>query len=127
LIGGPLNGPKYLLGSNVDWRQDLTYLRSWLHVHEQLGNGSTIVFVDVGFLNPGSLGLNNYSETNVSDRSSIVANANVIYGGPALNEQMRKLRSFSEMTEVLSRLKDQVPKSRITYSIYVYSLSTLSQ
>ena len=25
-IGGPLNGPKHLLGSNVDWGQDLLYL-----------------------------------------------------------------------------------------------------
>jgi hypothetical protein len=127
LIGGPLNGPKYLLGSNVDWRQDLRYLKWWLPTHEQRGNDSTIVFVDVGFLNPASLGLNDYSERMVSDNSLIVANVNIICGGPALNEQMRQLRSFSEMTEVLGRLKNQVPKCRITYSIYAYSLSTLTQ
>ncbi len=28
-IGGPLNGPKHLLGSNVDWGQDWKYLADW--------------------------------------------------------------------------------------------------
>ncbi len=28
-IGGPLNGPEHLLGSNVDWGQDLPYLAEW--------------------------------------------------------------------------------------------------
>lgn len=28
-IGGPLNGPEHLLGSNVDWGQDLYYMKSW--------------------------------------------------------------------------------------------------
>lgn len=29
VIGGPLNGPRHLLGSNVDWGQDLRYLE-WI-------------------------------------------------------------------------------------------------
>ena len=28
-VGGPLKGPKHLLGNNVDWGQDLRYLK-WL-------------------------------------------------------------------------------------------------
>jgi hypothetical protein len=32
-IGGPLNGPKHLLGSNVDWGQDLLYLKRWRDAH----------------------------------------------------------------------------------------------
>ena len=28
-IGGPMNGPKHLLGSNIDWGQDLLYVNSW--------------------------------------------------------------------------------------------------
>jgi hypothetical protein len=34
-IGGPLNGPKHLLGSNVDWGQDLRYLISWDRLTER--------------------------------------------------------------------------------------------
>ena len=29
LDAGPLNGPRHLLGSNVDWGQDLFYLERW--------------------------------------------------------------------------------------------------
>jgi hypothetical protein len=29
-IGGPICGPKHLLGSNVDWGQDLFYLKRWI-------------------------------------------------------------------------------------------------
>ena len=29
-IGGPLNGASHLLGSNVDWGQDLVYLNQWI-------------------------------------------------------------------------------------------------
>lgn len=33
LAGGPTNGPKHLLGSNVDWGQDLFYLERWYERH----------------------------------------------------------------------------------------------
>lgn len=32
-VGGPLNGPNHLLGSNVDWGQDVRYLHCWLERH----------------------------------------------------------------------------------------------
>jgi hypothetical protein len=33
LAGGPANGPKYLLESNIDWGQDLLYLNKWIEAH----------------------------------------------------------------------------------------------
>jgi hypothetical protein len=33
LAGGPRGGPEYLLGSNVDWGQDLLYLKRWQDAH----------------------------------------------------------------------------------------------
>jgi 4-amino-4-deoxy-L-arabinose transferase-like glycosyltransferase len=33
LAGGPANGSVYLLDSNIDWGQDLFYLRDWLKEH----------------------------------------------------------------------------------------------
>jgi hypothetical protein len=35
LAGGPSGGHKHLLGSNIDWGQDLLYLRSWLDDHPE--------------------------------------------------------------------------------------------
>jgi hypothetical protein len=36
LIGGPLNGSQHLLGSNVDWGQDLRYAKSWIEAESGL-------------------------------------------------------------------------------------------
>jgi 4-amino-4-deoxy-L-arabinose transferase-like glycosyltransferase len=33
LVGGPMGGPKHLLDSNIDWGQDLFYLKDWLDAH----------------------------------------------------------------------------------------------
>jgi len=33
LVGGPRNGGKHLLDSNIDWGQDLLYLKDWLDEH----------------------------------------------------------------------------------------------
>lgn len=35
VIGGPLNGHKHLLNSNLDWGQDLLYLKAWLASHPE--------------------------------------------------------------------------------------------
>jgi hypothetical protein len=36
LVGGPLYGPKHLLGSSVDWCQDLRYLKWWTEKHPEI-------------------------------------------------------------------------------------------
>jgi hypothetical protein len=53
-IGGPLNGPKHLLGSNVDWGQDLRYVNWW-----QTGPADTaeMYLAPVVTLNPSHLGI----------------------------------------------------------------------
>jgi hypothetical protein len=35
IAGGPQEGPNYLLDSNMDWGQDLLYLREWLEDHAE--------------------------------------------------------------------------------------------
>lgn len=35
LVGGPTGGPRHLLDSNVDWGQDLFYLKRWLDEHPE--------------------------------------------------------------------------------------------
>jgi hypothetical protein len=35
LVGGPKGGPSHLLSSNVDWGQDLLFLRAWLDDHPE--------------------------------------------------------------------------------------------
>src|SRR5690606_2520807 len=33
-VGGPRNGSQHLLGSNLDWGQDLRYVRAWMEDFE---------------------------------------------------------------------------------------------
>ncbi|MBV8905003.1 MAG: hypothetical protein JOZ22_15340, partial [Acidobacteriia bacterium] len=33
LVGGPGNGPRYLVDSNIDWGQDVKKLKKWLKAH----------------------------------------------------------------------------------------------
>ena len=35
LAGGPLHGHEHLVNSNIDWGQDLLYLRDWIAAHQQ--------------------------------------------------------------------------------------------
>jgi len=35
LVGGPAGGHAHLLHSNIDWNQDLLYLKRWLHKHPE--------------------------------------------------------------------------------------------
>ncbi len=51
--GGPLNGPKYLLGSNIDWGQDLRYLASWIEQHPEV---QKLCLVYYGPFNPADTG-----------------------------------------------------------------------
>ena len=35
LVGGPMGGPNHLIHSNVDWGQDLFFLKDWLKEHPE--------------------------------------------------------------------------------------------
>jgi hypothetical protein len=35
LVGGPLGGPKHLLDANIDWGQDLLFLKKWYDKHPE--------------------------------------------------------------------------------------------
>lgn len=52
ICGGPHNGPRHILGSNVDWGQDLRYLKWWLKKHEGDLKDSLICFGYYGSFDP---------------------------------------------------------------------------
>ncbi len=35
LVGGPIDGPKHLLDANIDWGQDLLFLKKWYDAHPE--------------------------------------------------------------------------------------------
>ncbi len=52
--GGPLRGPEHLVDSNVDWGQDLLYLRDWLKDHPEARPLGLAYF---GFIDPRAAGI----------------------------------------------------------------------
>ena len=54
LAGGPANAGEYLLDSNIDWGQDLLYLRDWLKEHPEAKPLNMAYF---GYLDPRVAGI----------------------------------------------------------------------
>lgn len=54
-IGGPSNGPKHLLGSNVDWGQDLRYLQ-WSFNKNEERRTTPLYLAYYGYFDPGATG-----------------------------------------------------------------------
>ncbi len=52
--GGPDNGPNHLLDSNIDWGQDLLFLKSWLDEHPEARPLGLAAF---NTIDPGILGI----------------------------------------------------------------------
>jgi 4-amino-4-deoxy-L-arabinose transferase-like glycosyltransferase len=111
IAGGPAQGPRYLLDSNIDWGQDTKKLKAYLQAHGIRG-ACTAYFGTAypfyyginqlpwpGYVNPG----------NVSKLDCVVAvSVTWLYGGPAI------------AGPTWGWLRAQVPDARIGYSIYVY-------
>jgi hypothetical protein len=110
--GGPGNGPRYLLDSNIDWGQDTKKLKRWLDArgfHE-----ACRVYFGVAFL--GYYGIREIelpSNDQLKARSDLdcVAAASVtpLYGLYVKNDAYRWLRGMT-------------PVAKVGYSIYVYDL-----
>jgi hypothetical protein len=55
-IGGPRNGSAHLLGSNIDWGQDLRYVKSWID-KGYFQSGKQLRLVYFGPVSPTSIGI----------------------------------------------------------------------
>jgi hypothetical protein len=54
LAGGPLRGSEHLVDSNIDWGQDLLYLKSWLDEHPE---ASPLGLAYFGYIDPRAAGV----------------------------------------------------------------------
>lgn len=111
LAGGPTQGPRFLLDSNIDWGQDTKRLKTFLQSHGLRGActayfGMAYPFYYrivqlpwAGYVNP----------SNVHSLNCVVAvSATWLYGGPAI------------AGPTWGWLRSQTPDARVGYSIYVY-------
>lgn len=122
-IGGPLNGPHFLLGSNVDWGQDLIYLHSLLSKGVE-GDDLKIIYygyvspTDVGFLPSTLLSLNQSLSTDRSSIEKFAISVSILNGNPWFTYAAsgRKLSFPQGKFKYLSEMK---VSARAGYSIYL--------
>ncbi len=143
LVGGPAGGPNHLLGSNVDWGQDLLFLRDWIEAQPVSADGdhgdqaAAPVFLafDNGY-NPFVLGIQRLQPwpfRKYPDRlpesipdGDYAISVNQLYGHP------RSLRSVSgQHYEIdprpLAALRKRQPIARAGYSVWIYSAAQLRE
>lgn len=112
LAGGPARGPHYLLDSNIDWGQDVKYLKRYMETHQipsvciaYFGNAN-IVYYNIPFT-----GMPLDGDPQAWQQVDCVAAVSVtpLYGLYVPPERYAYLRRLE-------------PMARIGYSIYLYDL-----
>jgi hypothetical protein len=123
LAGGPKNGHRVLLDSNLDWGQDLKGLKRWMEDTEvkkinflYFGKADPQYYGIDAFYLPGSWVIRDSSDGELP--SYLAISANFLYGGKLFltEQELEFLRSF-QLGE---------PVANIGYSILVYKLDRMN-
>ena len=102
-IGGARNGPKYLLGSNIDWGQNLYLLDGWYKKHPKARPFRTSY---TGGENPKRFGMNLIgSVTSPLETGWYAVGVNELY-------ELKEYKPF----------RDRTPIDRIGWSIFIYHI-----
>ena len=124
LAGGPKNGHKYLLDSNIDWGQDVFYLQDWIKKHPEANDLHLILRDDIseaffladGFpvvpLTPGKP-IRTFEEEDTDPRKL----------GPRPGWFAASIHQINSEHGRHKYLLDFEPVARIGYSIYIYNIS----
>ena len=106
LDAGPLNGPRHLLDSNIDWGQDYYALKRWREKHPET-NGTIVVD---GFYVPAEPDFITPSKPTKTDKTTpmwYALSVNRLYGQ---EKEYRRLLNFT-------------PEAVIGYTTYIYHVS----
>lgn len=128
-IGGPENGHKHLLGSNVDWGQDLRYLKWWLEDHPEARpfGHATLGPCDPSLLGVEVQGLVLRFEGHGLDccfkpnRGWHAISANLLMGQPCLGYSGRGRRIFFDRQK-LCDFRRRRATAKIGYSVFLYEV-----
>jgi hypothetical protein len=121
LAGGPLNGHKHLLDSNLDWGQDLLHLKRWCERHPQ----ARPLFVTVTGTPPHLLGIESqpipvpFGVTALPWDPSRAPRSN-----PPAGWYIISANKLLDQIDAFDYLRNRTAVSRIGYSLYCYRLTT---
>jgi hypothetical protein len=131
IAGGPTGGPTYLLGSNVDWGQDLLFLKGWIANHP---NAKPLRLACYGGADPSALGIESSDFDNSSDNARgpnqqplrpgwYAISVNMVHGDQfsVYDSNGKRIWIDSATRETFRCLE---PIDRVGYSILIYHLAT---
>ncbi len=134
LSGGPKQGADYLLGSNIDWGQDLRWLQRWRDLQPSHAKDRTYLAFE-GQYNPFELLADSIDEwpwtssdqaVAIDHRASYAVSTNVLYGMPV--SIIDRDGKFVEMdSRPLERLRREEPIGWAGYSIRIFSATQLKR
>lgn len=120
LIGGPNNGYKYVVDSNLDWGEDLRRLNDWLNKNginkiylDYFGGGDTKYYLGDKFYpwwgkrDPSEFPKGNY----------LAVSANQLQGGRAV-----PAKKFDQSCDYYNWINDYPLVAKIGYSIFIYKI-----
>jgi 4-amino-4-deoxy-L-arabinose transferase-like glycosyltransferase len=130
LVGGPMGGPEHLLQSNVDWGQDLFFLKGWLDKHPE---AKPIQLAYFGFCDPKFFGIDYTALQPPTPAATGSANIQIPPGWYAISVNfVRGMPHFSykgDGTKMnyaqgsLIPFQKLKPTATAGYSIYIYHVS----
>jgi hypothetical protein len=114
IAGGPIKGSKYLLGSDLDWGQDVYYLKQWQTLHPdarplRISLSGTLPLENVGIKCDGAV-------PKEGDGSNVFAA--IKPGWYAVN-----INNIYNSKKEYQYLQDKTPVARAGYSILIYNYS----
>lgn len=121
LVGGPRHGHAHLLVSNIDWGQDLHYLRRWLNKHPEatpLGLAFHSRFVD-----PEALGIESVSVPGAPLPGERRTLAQLMEMGPQPGWYAVPVGSIRGKSRRLAYFLLMKPAGMAGYSIYIYDVT----
>lgn len=124
LAGGPIGGPRHLLDSNIDWGQDLTFLRAWMRDHT---DAQPIYLAYYGSLDPSLLGITTVApfprvpELGKLPNGYYAISVNLLQGAPYLPRGGASGPTTRLSESVLTRLRRQPWIAGGGYSIRIFS------
>jgi hypothetical protein len=120
LAGGPENGHKHLLGTNLDWGQNWLYLKDWT-AHQMVH--APLKVYGMRFYDPASIGMANASAGGSAQNPAVTFQWTAV----TVNELQKRAmlspvrgKNHPKKDNLSVMLQGQKPVNQVAFTIYIY-------
>jgi hypothetical protein len=120
-VGGPVNGPLVLLDSNIDWGQDLLFLKRWLDKNPDVRLDGLAYY---GMIDPSCVGIPKTPMPNPGIDAEVAQDSPIaMTHGPKPGVYALSVNYIFSYSQEYSYFRKFRPTFTAGYSIYIYKLS----